>query len=157
VRDLHAVVEPGASADAGVPRRPAVDRDVGTDLDVAADQHAAQLRHGLETRGGGGEPEALLADARPGVNVTRAQYGVAEHRIGADAAAWPHGHAGAHERAWTGAATSADLALQPAGPLRRLSAGDTRDGGDVMQPYAGETGVPDLIGSHSPPFCSLPY
>ena len=66
--DHHQVVDLAAAADHGVGPAAAVDRAVGADLDVVLDQHAAELRHLEVAVGAEREAEAVLADARAGVD-----------------------------------------------------------------------------------------
>ena len=68
VRDLHQIVDLGALADDGVAGRAAVDRGVGADLDVILNDDPAGLRNFLMASRRRQIAEAVLADARAGMD-----------------------------------------------------------------------------------------
>src|SRR6185437_4097158 len=85
VPDLHQIINHRARADDRVGSRTAIDRCVRTDLDIVDDNDAAELRHLHRRVGIGRETEAVLTDARPGIDAhARADNAVAECRIGRD-------------------------------------------------------------------------
>ena len=62
VADLDQVIDAGAGADDGIPRRPSVDRGICTDFHVVLQYHAPELRDAQEAGFRDGEAEAFLAN-----------------------------------------------------------------------------------------------
>ena len=85
VTNLHLIVDLGALADHGIAAGAAIDRRARTDLDVVLDNDAAELRNLDQAALARDEAEAVLADARPGVD----RDTVADERV-QDARARPH-------------------------------------------------------------------
>ena len=100
VRDLHQIVDLGALADDGVAGRAAIDRGVGADLDVVLNDDSPGLRNFLVAARRRQIAEAVLADARAGMD----DHAVADQRVehrgaGADRAVASDSDAGTDHRA----------------------------------------------------------
>src|SRR6202790_1792474 len=68
MRDLHEVVDAGASPDDRVGHAASVARAVFAYFPIVMDDHPGDLRHGHEALRRDGEAEPFLADAHTGVN-----------------------------------------------------------------------------------------
>ena len=110
VADLHEIVDLRALADHGVAVRAPIDRHPGADLDVVLNDDAADLRHFEMPPRPEGEPEAVLADMRAGVNdhpVADQRRG--DRRRGADGAVAPDAHLRTDHRIGADDRAGADL------------------------------------------------
>src|SRR5215469_16682334 len=110
VADLDQVIDAGAGANDGIPRRPSVNRGIRTNFNVVPQHDPPKLRDTQEAGFRNGEAEAFLANPCSGIHVNaRAEQSVAQAGVRTDTAVSPNHHAPANGCKWSDAAAGTNL------------------------------------------------